>query len=431
MSNSANQLLGQLYDISFVSFTADDLLEALGAPEGATIDTSSVKTFAGSLTGDRVSFEYDEVSGEFRYLIPGGYTSTEITVDVTVDGVTTNLEFSQSLESGYDLVYDTLIAENSAWAEFGDSRNVSLFDERNSTRQTSFTGLSFRGIESDYFVVVDGIGLGRPAIVAIPEENIGSITDRAVYTFNSDPRFGGFGVRVNDFEDSPGVIDIPERVGSTLVTQELPDSVFDFTSGDDLGSYLTEQGAGYFRKVGDFFVPVDESEIQTEADLKNLYFCDPAVSIDPVAQFMDPTTGDIAPTLGGNVPPRDAYDGTSAIERYCVCVDELPFFDTTVTEAGVEGVDFWYDGAISPNFDQDAFWYRGAAPLEEGGDSKYWFKFKNTDTTDELTGGGEYALVATKRDALDNGETLDSLTGEYVFSKSFASPDGIRHICWY
>ena len=117
MSNSANQLLGQLYDISFVSFTADDLLEALGAPEGATIDTSSVKTFAGSLTGDRVSFEYDEVSGEFRYLIPGGYTSTEITVDVTVDGVTTNLEFSQSLESGYDLVYDTLIAENSAWAE--------------------------------------------------------------------------------------------------------------------------------------------------------------------------------------------------------------------------------------------------------------------------------------------------------------------------
>ena len=71
-------------------------------------------------------------------------------------------------------------------------------------------------------------------------------------------------------------------------------------------------------------------------------------------------------------------------------------------------------------------WYRGAAPLEEGGDSKYWFKFKNTDTTDELNGGGEYALVATKRDALDNGETLDSLTGEYVFSKSFVSPDGIR-----
>ena len=304
--------------------------------------------------------------------------------------------------------------------------NVSLFDERNSTRQTSFTGLSFRGIESDYFVVVDGIGLGRPAIVAIPEENIGSITDRAVYTFNSDPRFGGFGVRVNDFEDSPGVIDIPERVGSTLVTQELPDSVFDFTSGDDLGSYLTEQGAGYFRKVGDFFVPVDESEIQTEADLKNLYFCDPAVSIDPVAQFMDPTTGDIAPTLGGNVPPRDAYDGTSAIELYCVCVNDLPFFNTSPTEAGTEGVDFWYDGEISPNFDQDAFWYRGAAPLEEGGDSKYWFKFKNTDTTDELTGGGEYALVATKRDALDNGQTLDSLTGEYVFSKSFASPDGIR-----
>ena len=28
---------------------------------------------------------------------------------------------------------------------------------------------------------------------------------------------------------------------------------------------------------------------------------------------------------------------------------------TSLIEAGVEGVDFWYDGAISPNFDQDAF----------------------------------------------------------------------------
>lgn len=98
----------------------------------------------------------------------------------------------------------------------------------------------------------------------------------------------------------------------------------------------------------------------------------------------------------------------------------------SIVSEGVEGVDFWYDGAISPNFDQDAFWYRGGAPLEAGGESKYWFKFKNTDTTDVITGGGEYALVATKRDALDNGASLDSLTGDYVFSKSFVSPDGIR-----
>lgn len=95
-------------------------------------------------------------------------------------------------------------------------------------------------------------------------------------------------------------------------------------------------------------------------------------------------------------------------------------------EAGVEGVDFWYDGGISPNFDNDAFWYRGAAPLEEGGDSKYWFKFKNTSATDELTNGGEYALVATLRDALDDGAIIDELTGQSVFSKSFTSPDGIR-----
>lgn len=99
---------------------------------------------------------------------------------------------------------------------------------------------------------------------------------------------------------------------------------------------------------------------------------------------------------------------------------------TLALEAGTEGVDFWYDGVISPNYDQDAFWYRGAAPLEEGGESKYWFKFKNTETTDELTDGGEYALIATKRDALDNGASIDSITGEYAVSKSFVSPDGIR-----
>ena len=116
--------------------------------------------------------------------------------------------------------------------------------------------------------------------------------------------------------------------------------------------------------------------------------------------------------------------GAWKVINFNIFVGNMP--QDPLVETGVEGVDFWYDGAISPNFDQDAFWYRGAAPLEEGGDSKYWFKFKNTDTTDELTGGGEYALVATKRDALDNGETLDSLTGEYVFSKSFVSPDGIR-----
>ena len=99
---------------------------------------------------------------------------------------------------------------------------------------------------------------------------------------------------------------------------------------------------------------------------------------------------------------------------------------TELTEAGTEGVDFWYDGQISENFDQDAFFYRGTAPLDQGGDSKFWFLFKNTDLTDELTGNGEYALVATRKDALDNGESLDSITGEYAISKSFVSPDGIR-----
>ena len=140
---------------------------------------------------------------------------------------------------------------------------------------------------------------------------------------------------------------------------------------------------------------------------------------------VDSSTDSIDPlALTGFFRAEEQRTG-STYEQYTW--DQLsPVSPSPQIEAGTEGVDFWYDGAISPNFDQDAFWYRGAAPLEEGGDSKYWFKFKNTDTTDELTGGGEYALVATKRDALDNGETLDSLTGEYVFSKSFASPDGIR-----
>lgn len=219
-------------------------------------------------------------------------------------------------------------------------------------------------------------------------------------------------------------LDVLQKV--LIDVDELPENAIAADSPTLREDLAAAGGAGYYVLQSGYLVPVDVSSITDERQLAGVYYCDPTATDVAYAQFMDPNTGDIAPTLGGNIPPREAYDGTSAIERYCVCVDELPFFVDPLIESGVEGVDFWYDGAISPNFNQDAFWYRGGAPLEEGGDSKYWFKFKNTDTTDVLTGGGEYALVATKRDALDNGASLDSLTGEYVFSKSFVSPDGIR-----
>lgn len=154
-----------------------------------------------------------------------------------------------------------------------------------------------------------------------------------------------------------------------------------------------------------------------------VYFFYTVTDPDTGESFSDFSRQGVKVAPSGYTPEYTLDEATDPI----VSDSGINFYDEdSLIEAGVEGVDFWYDGAISPNFNQDAFWYRGGAPLEEGGDSKYWFKFKNTDTTDVLTGGGEYALVATKRDALDNGASLDSLTGEYVFSKSFVSPDGIR-----
>jgi len=424
---NSNQLLGQLYDTSFVSFTTEELLEALGAPEGATLDIDSVRVTVGSFDASRFDFDYYDVDGEFRYLIPGGYTKTNISADVTVDGVTTEMDIRKDLESALDFAYDVLTSENSVWAEIGDSRNATPFDESNATRPTSFSSMSFRGIESDYFVVLseDEIpGVGRPILVAIPEANIGDITSRAVYEFTTDPRTGGYAVRVNDFEGAPGVIDFPSRTDANLTTQALPNSVFEFASGDSLGSYLNEQGAGYFRKVGDFFVPVDEGNIQTEADLKNLYFCDPAVSTDPVAQFMDPNTGDIAPTLGGNTPPREAYDGTSAIERYCVCVDELPFFeDPTVPFEGYDPINNWQPQRrleINP----------GGPAAEPLGDELvindargrlFGLNNRASDGTfDELTG---VAFVMGAEGAFDDGTIAGK---EYIGTLEFDLQEGYR-----
>lgn len=125
---------------------------------------------------------------------------------------------------------------------------------------------------------------------------------------------------------------VPEYTLSDFTVSQNADGTLN--NGSALVDFVTENGEGYYRLIGDTLVKIDESTLLTEEDLVGVYYCDPNFSTDLSAQFMLPGIGadggaDVAPNLGETTPPpAGTYPPNTRFEEICTCVDQLPAFDS-------------------------------------------------------------------------------------------------------
>lgn len=220
------------------------------------------------------------------------------------------------------------------------------------------------------------------------------------------------------------------RSNQTYVSYELDVIPFEEsyikTDSPDVGEYINQNGAGFYRVVDGYLVPVDRSELVDESDLLGVYYCEPGsstgFSIDP----REPSIG--FPDQDGviqdpgvvnpGLPPSIVRD---TFRDICTCVEEF------LPSEGFEGVDYIY-GQFQEN---DGNNYMNRRGFTDAGD--YWIKGKNS--SDELIGNGqEIAFVAGSSDLIAGSEvsTADILTGlaegTLVSTKSFTSYDGIFNV---
>ena len=164
----------------------------------------------------------------------------------------------------------------------------------------------------------------------------------ATTIYTPDPGFAGYDTITFDLVNLDGesikitkTIEVVPTDYSSLTIEEPEASIVNIKADDpSLNDFLIENGAGYYRLVGDTLVLIDPSTLLTEEDLVGVYYCEPSTSTVLFAQFMTPDAGgagvaDVAPSLNSDssAPPAPGtYPSGTLFEELCTCVDLLPAF---------------------------------------------------------------------------------------------------------